>query len=304
MTGAHVPSEDSDDIRPVDPPQAPVLFINPRSGGGKAARAEFGEEARALGIRCVVLEPGGDLTALVRAAVADGADALGMAGGDGSMAVVAGAASAHDVPFVCVPAGTRNHFARDLGVAPHDPIAALGAFTTAVERRIDLAEVNGQVFVNNISIGIYGDAVQRPGYRSGKVRTLLETAKDVLGPSAAAPPLPICDDRGWTHANPAVILVSNNPYAFEPPAVPGTRVRLDSGRLGVIVLDGPDEPPHRTGRAWTVPSLDLDAVADVHAGRDGEAVTLDPPLHFVSRPAALRVRIARTSRGVRPAHPD
>jgi diacylglycerol kinase family enzyme len=301
MAVAHVRPEGT---RPVAPPQHPVLFINPRSGGGTAARAQLDEEARALGIHCVVLEPGGDLAALVRAAIAGGADALGMAGGDGSMAVVAGAASAHDVPFVCVPAGTRNHFARDLGVARDGPVAALAAFTTAVERRVDLAEVNGRVFVNNISIGIYGDAVQRPGYRGAKLRTLLETTKEVVGSSAAAPPLSVGDDSGYVHTHPAVVLVSNNPYAFEPPAVPGTRTRLDSGRLGVLVLDRPEEPPHRTARAWSVPSLDLDAVTAVQAGRDGEPVTLEPPLRFVSRPAALRVRIPSTSRRGRPVHPD
>jgi diacylglycerol kinase family enzyme len=301
MAVAHARPEGT---RPVARPQHPVLFINPRSGGGRAVRVELGEQARALGIDCVVLEPGGDLAALVRTAIAGGADTLGMAGGDGSMAIVAGAASAHDLPFVCVPAGTRNHFARDLGVARHGPITALAAFTTAAERRVDLAEVNGQVFVNNLSIGIYGDAVQRPGYRSGKLRTLMETAREVVGPSAAAPRLSIRDDRGHAHTHPAVILVSNNPYAFEPPAVPGTRARLDSGRLGVLVLDGPGGPPHRSARAWTVPSLDLDAGEAVHAGRDGEAVTLASPLHFVSRPAALRVRIPSTSRRRRPVHPD
>ena len=134
-------------------------------------------------------------------------------------AIVAEAASDHGLPFVCVPAGTRNHFARDVGVARHDPIGALAAFTDGVERRIDLGEVGGQVFLNNVSIGIYGDAVQRPGYRSAKLRTLLETAEQVVGPNAAAPPLDIVDDRGHEHRHPAVLLVSNNPYALERPSV-------------------------------------------------------------------------------------
>ena len=278
--------------RPVDPPQSPVLFINPASGGGTATRVELGEKAQALGIDCVVLMPGDDLAALVRDAIASGADAVGMAGGDGSMAIVAAAASDHGLPFICVPAGTRNHFARDLGVARHDPIGALAAFTEGVERRIDVGEVDGHVFVNNVSLGIYGDAVQRPGYRSAKLRTLLETAEQVLGPSAAAPPLHIVDDRGREHGQPAVLLVSNNPYALERSLVPGTRPRLDTGRLGVVVLDRPNEPPHRAGRAWTASQLDVGAGAAVHAGRDGEAITLLPPLHFASRPGALRVRIA------------
>jgi diacylglycerol kinase family enzyme len=286
--------------RPVEAPHRPVLFINPASGGGTAARIRLPEKAHALGIGCVVLEPDGDLTALVRDAIAGGADALGMAGGDGSMATVAAAAADRGLPFVCVPAGTRNHFARDAGVARHDPAGALAAFTDGVERRIDLAQVGDRPFLNNVSIGIYGDAVQRPGYRSAKLRTLLATAEQVLGPSAAAPPLRIVDDRGREHRHPAVLLVSNNPYAVERPAVPGTRPRLDTGRLGVVVLDRPVEPPHRAARAWTAAQLDVEAGAAIHAGRDGEPITLDPPLRFVSRPGALRLRIAgRDARGER-----
>jgi diacylglycerol kinase family enzyme len=275
------------------PLHRPVLFINPASGGGTAARVELGEKAGALGIRSVVVEPGRDLAALVRDAIASGADALGMAGGDGSMAVVAAAASCHDLPFVCVPAGTRNHFARDLGVAPRDPVGALAAFTDGVERRIDLGEVNGQIFVNNVSLGIYGDAVQRPEYRNAKARVLLETAQEVWGASATAPPLRIVDDLGREHTQPAMVLVSNNPYALEGRPAHGARPRLDTGRLGVVVLGGPKKPPHRAAQAWTGSSLNIEAGAPLHVGRDGEAVTLDPPLHFVSRPGVLRVRIAR-----------
>jgi diacylglycerol kinase family enzyme len=275
-------------------PTRPVLFINPRSGGGAAARAGLVEKASALGILAVVLEPEGDLDALVREAIAAGADALGMAGGDGSMATVAAAASAHGLPFVCVPAGTRNHFARDLGVARHGPVDALAAFTTGVERQIDMADVNGQAFVNNVSIGVYGDAVQRAAYRGAKLRTLLETAHEVLGPGASAPRMQVVDDLGRDHTHPAVLLVSNNPYTREPPAAPGTRRRLDAGRLGVVILDSPDEPAGRAPRAWTAARLNVDADATIHAGRDGEPVTLEPPLRFTTRPGALRVLSIQT----------
>lgn len=269
----------------------PVLFINPRSGGGKAARAGLAEKAAALGIRPVVLEPGDDLAALVDEAVAAGADALGMAGGDGSMAAVAAVASAHGLPFVCVPAGTRNHFARDLRVARQDLAGALAAFTDGVERRVDLADVNGHVFVNNVSIGIYGDAVQRAAYRGAKLRTLLATAHEVLGPSAVPPRMRVVDDLGRAHTRPAVLLVSNNPYAPEPPAPPGSRPCLDTGRLGIVVIDDQaGQPP----RAWTASSLHIEADVTVRAGRDGEPVTLEPPLRFTTRPGALRVRTVPT----------
>ena len=264
-----------------------MLFVNPRSGGGKAERADLAERARERGIDAIVLRPGDSLPTLVDQAVADGADALGIAGGDGSLAVVAAAALAHGLPFVCVPAGTRNHFALDIGIDRSDLIGSLDAFTDAVERRIDVAEVNGRLFLNNVSLGIYGDAVRNPAYRNAKARTLLETASHVLGPSAPAAGLQLVDDRGRAHRDPAVVLVSNNPYAFAPPHAPGTRPTLQSGKLGIVSLD-----PTPPGRAWTATTLEVTAPAVVHAGIDGEAVDLAPPLRFAVLPAALRVRVA------------
>ncbi len=261
--------------RPVDPPRRPVLFVNPRSGDGKAARAGVAERARAKGIEAVILAPGQDLAALAREAVTAGADALGMAGGDGSLAVVAAVAAAHGIPFVCVPAGTRNHFALDVGVDRHDLAGALDAFTGGVERQIDTAEVNGRLFLNNVSLGIYGDAVRSPAYRDAKVRTLLETAAEVMGPSAGELALDLADDLGREHRHPAVVLVSNNPYALDRPLVGGTRPAMDSGQLGIVVLDAPGDSPHSPGRAWTAPRLEVNAPAPVHAGVDGEAVDLE-----------------------------
>jgi diacylglycerol kinase family enzyme len=287
--------------RPVDPPRRPVLFINPRSGDGKAARAGVAERARAKGIEAVVLEAGQDLAAQAGEAVAAGADALGMAGGDGSLAVVAAVAAAHGIPFVCVPAGTRNHFALDVGVDRHDVTGALDAFTSGVERRIDTAEVNGRMFVNNVSLGIYGDAVRSPAYRDAKVRTLLETAAEVMAPSAEAPALDLADDLGREHRHPAIVLVSNNPYALDRPLARGTRPALDSGQLGIVVLDAPGDSPHVPGRAWSAPSMEISAPGLVHAGVDGEAVELSPPLRFAIRPAALRVRISSRHPGASPS---
>ena len=151
-----------------------MLFVNPRSADGAAARARLADRARERGIEVVVLARGQRLAALAEEAVTKGADALGMAGGDGSLAIVAAQAAARQLPFVCVPAGTRNHFALDLGVDRHDPVGALEAFTSGVERRIDVAEVNGRLFLNNVSLGVYADAVRQPGYRDAKFRTLLE----------------------------------------------------------------------------------------------------------------------------------
>ena len=276
-----------------DAPQRPVLFINPRSGGGRAGRAQLAEAAREREIEPVVLKPGDDLGALADDAAAEGADVLGMAGGDGSLAVVASAASAHGIPFVCVPAGTRNHFARDLGLDPDDLVGALDAFTDALEGSIDLGDVNGRPFLNNVSLGVYGTAVQRDSYRDAKARTLFETAAEGLGPSAALPGVRLVDDRGVVHSDPAVILVSNNPYALHRPARTGARPALDSGLLGVLVLTRPGGAPRRPGHGWTARYLDVTAGDAVTAGLDGEAVRLGPTVHFAIRPRALRVRIAR-----------
>jgi diacylglycerol kinase family enzyme len=282
-------------------PRKPVLFVNPRSGGGAAERFGVAERAGELGVEVVVLAPGQSLAALADAAVARGADALGMAGGDGSLAVVAAAAAAHELPFVCIPAGTRNHFALDVGVDRQDVAGALEAFSDGVERRIDTADVNGRLFLNNVSLGIYGDAVQRPAYREAKVRTLLETAQQVMGPGAAARALAVTDDAGREHRQPAVVLVSNNPYAVDQPAGRGTRPDLGTGQLGVLVLDAPPGRPHPPARTWTAAHLEVDAPATVHAGIDGEAAELSGPLRFAIRPATLRVRISRRHPGASPS---
>ena len=264
-------------------------------------RAAVAERAREHSVEAILVEPGHDLATLAHEAVAGGADALGMAGGDGSLAYVAAAACEHGLPFVCIPAGTRNHFALDVGVNRHDLLGALDAFTDGVERRIDVAEVNGRMYLNNVSLGIYGDAVEHPQYRNAKLRTLLETAHEVLGPAAPAPALRLIDDRRQEHTSPAVVLVSNNPYAVDRPPVLGTRPTLNSGRLGVLVLDGPGGRAGAPGRAWSAPSLDVNAATTLHAGVDGEAVDFAPALHFTIRPSALRIRISSHHPGVSPS---
>jgi diacylglycerol kinase family enzyme len=276
----------------------PVLFVNPSSGGGTAARAGLAEHARRQGINVVVLRRGQSVGELVRQAVARGADVLGGAGGDGSLGAVAAAALAHGLPLVCVPAGTRNHFAQDLGIDPDDPIGSLEAFKGGVERRIDVGEVNGRLFLNNVSLGVYGDAVRHTAYRDAKLRTLLTTAVEGLAPSSAVVELQVVDEIGDEHPSPAVVLVSNNPYALEPTLASTARPVLDSGQLGIVVVDRP-QPGRSLWRAWSATSFEVSAPRQLHAGLDGEAVDLDPPLLFVSRPAALRVRIASRHSGVR-----
>jgi diacylglycerol kinase family enzyme len=286
-------------------PRRPVLFFNPRSGGGKAQRFSLAAEARAREIEPIELKPGEDLETLVRRAVDRGADALAMAGGDGSQAVVAAVAAEHRLPYACVPAGTRNHFALDLGVDRDDVVGALGAFVDGGERQVDLAEVNGRVFVNNVSLGLYAEAVQRAGYRDAKLRTLLDTVPDVLGPGGAQLDLRWRGPGGHRHRSGAAVLVSNNRYRLGRVVGSGTRPRIDDGLLGITVVGtssgGDGRRRQRPWREWSAPSFEVDADRPIPAGIDGEALVLDPPLRFRIRPRALRVRIARQHPGASPS---
>lgn len=285
------------DWKGVDPPRRPTLFVNPRSGRGEGRQIALSAGRR--GIPVVELGPDRSLATHVDEAVAGGTDALAVAGGDGSLASVAQVAITHDLPLVCLPAGTRNHFARDLSLDPADPVAGLDALSDGVEGRIDVGEVNGRVFVNNVSLGIYAEAVRHEGYRDAKMRTLVETARCVLGPGTEISGLDVVDDVGAGHIDPAVVLVSNNPYAFGGPLERGARPTLNSGRLGVIVIDRPAAGRRLPARAWSCASLRVGGPETVHAGVDGEAVELSPPLAFAIRPAALRIRVPRRFRAAR-----
>ena len=220
-----------------------MLFYNPKSGGGKAEKFHLADEARARGIEPIELKLGTDLEQLVRGAVADGADALAMAGGDGSQAVVAMVAAEQDLPYACIPAGTRNHFALDLGVDRDDVVGALDAFVGGRERRVDLAEVNGRVFVNNVSIGLYAEAVQREGYREAKLRTILDTLPEALGPEGKGLDLRWTGPGGHEHSSGAAILVSNNRYRLGRAVGSGTRPRIDDELLGITVASAPAARP-------------------------------------------------------------
>ena len=154
--------------------------------------------------------------------MARGADALAAAGGDGTQALVASIAAEHDLPFACIPAGTRNHFALDLGVDRDDVVGALDAFVNGGERRVDLAEVNGRVFVNNVSLGLYAEAVQREGYRDAKLRTMLDTAPDVLD----AEPTDAAVELGWRGPDGARARFGGGDPGLEQRLPPGAGRRL------------------------------------------------------------------------------
>ena len=299
----HVPrSEQSRLPRSRHRVERPVLFVNPRSGGGTAVRTNLVAEAEARGVRVVLIEPGVDLRALARAAVDGGADCLGAAGGDGTMAVVADVACEYGVPFVCVPAGTRNHFALDLGLDRTDPVEALGAFVRSNSMRVDLARVNGHTFVNNVSVGVYGEVVADEQYRGNKLGTALQRLPDLVGPGADPLGIEVVDDTGRRHTDAVVLLVSNNRYELSPRPGFGSRPSLRDGELGVVLVQpgagllGPVEVS-----TWQTPTLEVTGARTLNVGLDGESIQLEPPLRFRVLPGVLRVRLPVSAPGLSPS---
>ena len=289
----------------VPPAGHAVLIVNPRSGGGTAGRLGLVNECRARGIEVLILEPGQDLAGLAEAAVARGADVLGMAGGDGSLGLVAEVAARHGVPMVVVPAGTLNHLAMDLGLDRGDVLGALDAFGAAVERRIDLGQVNDRVFVNNVSLGLYAQIVRSPEYRDAKVDTTLSMLPSMLGPGSQPFDLRFAGPVGERYTRAHVVQVSNNPYG-RTPATLINRPRLDGGHLGVIAVklpDGPAEARRQLAAArghpetfpgsvtWEPSTVEVDSGGPIDVGIDGEALRMAAPLRFTIRPGVLRIRL-------------
>jgi diacylglycerol kinase family enzyme len=302
--------------RPADPARKGVLIINPNSGGGKAERFNLPEEARKRGVEPLLLERGNNLCELADRAVTRGADVIGMAGGDGSQALVARVAMQRDVAHICVPAGTRNHLALDLGLDRDDVVGALDAFTDGVERRIDVGSLNERVFVNNASLGVYARVVQSDAYRDAKLGTWRRMLPELLGRDAVPSDLLFDAPHKRDWANASLVIVSNNPYQLRRFRGVGTRPRLDTGRLGIfatrmrgagavakLVTLGTIGQHRRLGGVlqWSSLEFEVRATGPVAVGLDGEALMLTPPLRFVSLPGALRVRVPRHATGVSPA---
>jgi diacylglycerol kinase family enzyme len=287
----------------------PYLIMNPKSGGGKVEKFDLKRKAESLGAEVFVLGESGpvDVAAVARQAVANGADLLGVAGGDGTQALVAGVAAEHGLPFVVISAGTRNHFALDLGLNREDPAACLGALADGVELRVDLGLINGQPFVNNASFGAYAEIVQSPAYRGDKVGTTLDLLPDVLQGHRGARLAAQVD--GTQIDAPQALLVANNPYGTDDIAGLGRRARLDGGVLGVVGVVMVRTAAHavdllRGSRAvgltvLTTTTIEVTAdAAQIPVGVDGEALTMSTPVTCTIWPGALRLWVPRDRPGV------
>jgi len=266
-----------------------VLFVNPSSGKGGPSVEELASAAQALGVRVHVLEEDDDLVELARQA---DEEVLGMAGGDGSLGAVAQVAIDRDLPFVCVPWGTRNHFAIDVGLDADDPLSTLAAFGDGVERRIDVGRVGEQLFLNNVSLGVYARLVHRRerrrqrGETFARLRALLISLKDRRR-----------TERFVVDGEPlraSAVLVANNEYRVDLFSI-GARERVDAGVLAIYAAHG------LRRLRWTerkTASVKIETRRDpTHAAIDGEPALLDSPLELRIEPGALRLLVPRGEEG-------
>jgi diacylglycerol kinase family enzyme len=284
------------------------LIVNPAAGSAAALRGSLTEATRERGIRVRVLEPGQDARLAALAAVEGGAESLAVAGGDGSAAAVAGVAVERELPLVIVPMGTLNHFARDLGLDLAHPLRALDAFFTGHERRVDVGRINGRLFINNVSLGVYAQMLGDPGYRQDKLRVAqTKLQADFFDPELRRA-LRITPPDEAPLEGVVAMVVSNNPYEFARWDRLGQRHRLDTGMLQVSVLDASAlekfegllagttllgaakvRPPFHH---WTSERLEIGVFGErVPAGVDGELITFEAPLRFSVDPGALRVLV-------------
>jgi diacylglycerol kinase family enzyme len=306
----------STDARVVGPA---CLILNPASGGAAVLLRRLTRAARERGIRVRALRPGEAARHAAIEAADGGARALAVAGGDGSVAAVAGVAVERGLPLAVVPTGTLNHFARDLGLDLARPLRALDALATGRERRVDVGRVNGRLFVNNVSLGVYAEMLGDPGYRADKLRvarTKLQAAFFGPGPRRA---LRITPPEEAPLESVVAVVVSNNRYEFSRWDRFGQRHSLDGGTLQVSVLDaGTLDELERllvgtllgamefrpALRHWTAECLETGSPGElVRAGVDGEPVTLEAPLRFSADPGALHVLLpdeSHTNRQVPP----
>ena len=299
---------------PVEKAKNGVLFMNLKSGGGKAERFHLVDECRARGIEPVVLEGGQDWVAIIRE-TAPKHDVVGMAGGDGSQALVGSIAAELGLPMVVVPAGTRNHLALDLGLDRDDVVGALDAYGDAVERPMDLADVNGKrVRQQRVARGLRGDRALAGVSRRQGGHHPRGTPQD-LRARGRRPSTCASTPRPGTMRRAHLIQVSNNPYG-ETTGGFGSRPRLDTKQLGVVslIIEGDRGMAQflaalSTGRpnrfpgleSWATPTFEVSSGAQIEIGLDGETQLMDSPLRFSIRPAPVRVRLPKSAIGYSPA---
>jgi diacylglycerol kinase family enzyme len=296
------------------------LIINPAAGSAAAFLGRLTGAARERGIRVRVLEPGEDARQAALASAEDGAETLAVAGGDGSVAAVAGVAAERGLPLVVVPTGTLNHFARDLGLDLAHPLRALDALDPdRREQLVDVGRVNGRLFINNVSLGVYAEMLGDPGYRRDKLRVVQTKLQAAFSDPELRRSLRITPPDEAPLESVVAVVVSNNPYEFARWDKLGHRQRLDTGTLQISVLDAStlDELKRLLAgtllgaigfrpalRHWTSEHLETGVLGEtVRAGVDGEPITFEAPLRLSVDPGALRVLVPAGSSTTRQVPP-
>jgi len=274
-----------------------VLFINPSSG-----RTDLTEELVRLFAGHDIVECDPEAFAdQVAEVVTEAPDFVPVAGGDGTIRTAAGVLRGGPIPLVVVPAGTRNHFAKSLGI---DSLEKAVAAIDGQERLVDIADVNGSCFINNSSIGLYPTLVIQRGTRERHmpkcVANLIAAYEQLRHGQKVNLTLDGVQYRAW------MAFVGNGLYGDQPFDL-AERTSPDSNLLHVRIVRADGRLARLrvaaallTGRLGTCPLVHTAAVrratigfarTTVEVALDGEVDTLDTPLHYESNSNALLVMV-------------
>ena len=293
-----------------------AVILNSSSGQGESAAAadQLRETFAAAGreARISLAEGGAKISGAMRRAVEEGCESLVAGGGDGTINAGAAAVLDRGIPLGVLPLGTLNHFAKDLGI-PLDIEEAAKVVLDGVLCKVDVGEVNGRIFLNNSSLGVYPAIVRlRERYRTrvgGKWLAALWAALTVLRRNPFMAVRIVVEENTIIRRTP-LLLVANNEYRMVGLHA-GARESLAQARLALYVLNA-EQRPGLLRLAWQlllrggeqVKELDLLTVQEatvetkrshVQVALDGEVAAMRSPLEYRIRPGALRVHMPATA---------
>lgn len=296
-----------------------IVLLNSGAGAFVAEHGEPGVEAIAKALSAAGIDaeirivPGEHLAAGAKAAAASPVDVVIAGGGDGTINTVAGALAGTQMPLGILPLGTLNHFARDLGI-PFDLKGAARVIAAQNIHRVDLGEVNGRIFINNSSLGIYARAVlERENFRNRhRLRKWTAMCMAVLKVFRRFPMVQvrIVSDTETILRTTPLVFVGNNRYQLDLLNV-GRRARLDGGEMSLYLVNAQNRwgllmvtlralcGRLNQSRDFETFSLSSFSIASrrsrLHVAYDGEVMKAKPPLLYRIAPGALRVCLPRVT---------
>jgi diacylglycerol kinase family enzyme len=291
-----------------------IVVMNRSAGGPDDPQTRIVELFRAQGEEPRLLQPdsGRDIAAIARDAAQSTERIVVAAGGDGTISAVAGALAGSDKILGVLPVGTLNHFAKDLRI-PLDLETAVRTIKEGKVAAIDVGEVNGRIFINNSSLGIYPQIVSRREAQQQRLARGKWTAF-FWATIQALRRFPFLDLRVAFEGRQVVrrtafLFVGNNEYKIAGFEL-GSRARVNAGKLGLYLSQGTGRLGlfrlafHALfGRVDQAKDFDVFSVSEarVETGKrrllvacDGEVERMQTPLHYRIRPAALQVLVPRT----------